>query len=145
MSLVLLLFVPVRYDEGGVHVVASKVHGIGYLVLVEAEQPRPMMLHWAVNDWELPSPDCMPPGTNKVRGGGGRTRIRGARREGRQGGGGGGGGRRGAASKAGKGGTGRTKQGGGVKEGGGYRGKIHGSTALDTGGWAGHKTWGKWG
>jgi hypothetical protein len=53
-----------RY-AGGVTVVATK-EASGYSVLVEAAEPRGMVLHWAINDWEAPPPELMPEGTNKV-------------------------------------------------------------------------------
>jgi hypothetical protein len=37
-------------------------------VLVEASEPRPMVLHWAINDWEGPPEHIYPPGTYKVTG-----------------------------------------------------------------------------
>lgn len=39
----------------------------GYTVIVEASEPRPMVLHWAINDWEGPPEHIYPPGTTKVR------------------------------------------------------------------------------
>jgi hypothetical protein len=39
----------------------------GFTVLVEAAEPRPMVLHWAINDWEGPPEHIYPPNTHKVR------------------------------------------------------------------------------
>lgn len=33
---------------------------------VVAERQRPMVLHWAVNDWQLPPADAQPAGTVQV-------------------------------------------------------------------------------
>lgn len=41
-------------------------HRTGYTVLVEASEPRRMVLHWAINDWEGPPEHIYPPGTYKV-------------------------------------------------------------------------------
>jgi len=38
-----------------------------YCVEVTADTPRPMMLHWAVDDWKAPKDDVLPPGTVRVR------------------------------------------------------------------------------
>jgi hypothetical protein len=48
-------------------VVATK-DASGYSVLVEAQEPRGMVLHWGVNEWEAPPQDQLPEGSNKVRG-----------------------------------------------------------------------------
>lgn len=50
---------------GGINVVANK-ESSGYSIYIEAAQPRDMVLHWAVNDWEAPPMDNVPPGTHKV-------------------------------------------------------------------------------
>ena len=37
-----------------------------YTVDVTADPVRPMVLHWAVNEWQLPPQDSWPSGTNQV-------------------------------------------------------------------------------
>lgn len=53
-----------RYDAG-VEIEVSKT-GSSYDVLVKADPVRPMMLHWAVNEWQLPPSASWPAGTNQV-------------------------------------------------------------------------------
>eukprot|EP00878_Enallax_costatus_P014530 GHUV01015199.1.p1 GENE.GHUV01015199.1~~GHUV01015199.1.p1 ORF type:complete len:183 (+),score=31.31 GHUV01015199.1:78-626(+) len=55
-----------HYDSGGVTVSAYK-EASGFSITVEASQPRDMVLHWAVNDWEAPPMEYCPEGTHKVR------------------------------------------------------------------------------
>ncbi|KAF8071284.1 R1 [Scenedesmus sp. PABB004] len=55
----------VWYELGGITITAVKDGG-SFAVHVEAAEPRPMVLHWAVNDWEAPQPEVWPEGTNKV-------------------------------------------------------------------------------
>jgi hypothetical protein len=50
---------------GGITVVATK-DASGYSVLVEAAEPRGMVLHWGINEWEAPPQDQLPEGSNKV-------------------------------------------------------------------------------
>lgn len=54
------------YESGGVTVTAVRDGNGSYNVTVEAAQPRDMVLHWAVNDWEAPPPELLPPGSHKV-------------------------------------------------------------------------------
>jgi len=35
---------------------------------IVAERQRPMVLHWAVNDWQLPPPESQPAGTVQASG-----------------------------------------------------------------------------
>jgi hypothetical protein len=70
------------YDAGAVRVTCVREAGGAYRVDVEAEEPRPMALHWGVDEWTAPADDVLPPGTVKV---GGRV---GAARRGRRIGGG---------------------------------------------------------
>lgn len=51
--------------DGGIDVDAVKADG-KYEVTVTAHQARPMVLHWAVNDWECPPESAWPQNTNKV-------------------------------------------------------------------------------
>lgn len=53
------------YEAGGLNVKALREEN-GYTVLVEASEPRRMVLHWAINDWEGPPEHIYPPGTYKV-------------------------------------------------------------------------------
>uniref|UniRef100_A0A383WLS7 Uncharacterized protein n=1 Tax=Tetradesmus obliquus TaxID=3088 RepID=A0A383WLS7_TETOB len=55
----------VFYEQGGVTVVATK-DASGYSVLVEAQEPRGMVLHWGINEWEAPPQELLPEGSNKV-------------------------------------------------------------------------------
>ncbi|KAF6251713.1 hypothetical protein COO60DRAFT_593515 [Scenedesmus sp. NREL 46B-D3] len=55
----------VFYDAGGITVVATK-EATGYSVLVEAAEPRGMLLHWGVNEWEAPPQEQLPEGSTKV-------------------------------------------------------------------------------
>jgi hypothetical protein len=55
-------------SAGGITVVATK-EANGYSVLVEAQEPRGMVLHWGINEWEAPPQDQLPEGSNKVRAG----------------------------------------------------------------------------
>eukprot|EP00882_Tetradesmus_deserticola_P000936 GHRQ01001016.1.p1 GENE.GHRQ01001016.1~~GHRQ01001016.1.p1 ORF type:complete len:749 (+),score=345.34 GHRQ01001016.1:55-2301(+) len=55
----------VFYDAGGITVVATK-EASGYSVLVEAAEPRGMLLHWGVNEWEAPPQEQLPEGSTKV-------------------------------------------------------------------------------
>ena len=45
--------------------VATK-NASGYIVLVEASEPRGMVLHWGINEWEAPPQELLPEGSNKV-------------------------------------------------------------------------------
>ena len=53
-----------RYDAG-VEIRTSR-SADAYTVDVTADPVRPMVLHWAVNEWQAPPPDSWPPGTNQV-------------------------------------------------------------------------------
>lgn len=53
-------------SAGGVTVIATKEPS-GFSITVEASQPRDMVLHWAINDWEAPPSEHWPEGTYKVR------------------------------------------------------------------------------
>lgn len=53
-----------RYDAGIEIRVARGADA--YTVDVTADRGRPMMLHWAVNEWQLPPQDSWPSGTNQV-------------------------------------------------------------------------------
>lgn len=81
-----------RYDAGGVRITATR-DAAEYCVEVTADEARPMMLHWAVDEWAPPPDDVLPPGTvrvgvraeacgvaarprRRVVGGGGRERAR---------------------------------------------------------------------
>lgn len=52
------------YDSG-IDVEAVRVDG-KYEVYVTAHNARPMVLHWAVNEWECPPPSAWPQDTHKV-------------------------------------------------------------------------------
>ena len=53
-----------RYDAG-VEIRTSR-SADAYMVDVTADPVRPMVLHWAINEWQAPPPDSWPPGTNQV-------------------------------------------------------------------------------
>ena len=53
-----------RYDAG-IEIRVSR-GADAYTVDVTADPVRPMMLHWAVNEWQLPPQDSWPSGTNQV-------------------------------------------------------------------------------
>ena len=53
-----------RFDAG-VEIEVSRT-GSSYDVVVKADPVRPMMLHWAVNEWQLPPRDAWPAGTKQV-------------------------------------------------------------------------------
>ncbi|BDA48979.1 Alpha-glucan water dikinase, chloroplastic [Coccomyxa sp. Obi] len=53
-----------KYDAG-VEIEVSKTSS-SYDVVVRADPVRPMMLHWAVNEWQLPPNASWPPGTNQI-------------------------------------------------------------------------------
>ncbi|GAB4813754.1 hypothetical protein N2152v2_000800 [Parachlorella kessleri] len=56
--------------DASIWVIVSKGDG-DYQVEVIADQPRPnLVLHWAVDGWELPPEQAWPPGTRKVGDGG---------------------------------------------------------------------------
>lgn len=37
-----------------------------YQVDISAEQPKPMVMHWAINDWNLSPESCRPAGTQQI-------------------------------------------------------------------------------
>ena len=53
-----------RYDAG-VEIRTSR-SADAYMVDVTADPVRPMVLHWAINEWQAPPLDSWPPGTNQV-------------------------------------------------------------------------------
>jgi hypothetical protein len=57
-----------RFESGGISVLVARGPD-GFHVHIEAESPRPMLLHWGVNDWLAPDPAVRPPNTNQVRSG----------------------------------------------------------------------------
>ncbi|DBB11157.1 TPA: Phosphoglucan, water dikinase, chloroplastic [Trebouxia sp. C0006] len=54
----------VRFDAG-LNVSVSKAPG-GYEVDIMAETPKAMMMHWAINDWNLSPESCRPEGTQQI-------------------------------------------------------------------------------
>ena len=65
------------YDAGGIETQAIKLGDGSFKIIVQAQEVRPMVLHWAQNEWELPDPAYWPPGTNKAcfRGGAWRAHL----------------------------------------------------------------------
>lgn len=59
-----IFFMLCRYDAG-VEIRVSRSSD-AYNVDVTADPVRPMMLHWAVNEWQAPPQDSWPSGTNQV-------------------------------------------------------------------------------
>ncbi|KAI8469254.1 MAG: glutathione synthetase ATP-binding domain-like protein [Monoraphidium minutum] len=55
----------IGYDAGGIRVTATR-DAQEYAVEVTADAARPMLLHWAVDEWVAPADDVLPPGTNRV-------------------------------------------------------------------------------
>ena len=55
-----------RYDGAGVSVEVA-LEGDRYEVTVTADSPRPMVLHWAINDWNLAPEEARPRGTVQVK------------------------------------------------------------------------------
>ena len=53
-----------RY-EAGVHVEVARA-GIGYVVDIRAEPQRPMVLHWAVDEWQLAPEQAWPPNSQQA-------------------------------------------------------------------------------
>jgi hypothetical protein len=64
--LLYLFAVQVWYEAGGLTVTAAKDMGGNYNVTVEAAEPRELVLHWGVNDWEAPPAEATPNGSHKV-------------------------------------------------------------------------------
>ncbi|KIY94821.1 R1 protein, alpha-glucan water dikinase [Monoraphidium neglectum] len=55
----------VWYDAGAIRVTATR-DDAEYVVEVAADVARPMVLHWALDDWAAPPDEFLPPGTNRV-------------------------------------------------------------------------------
>ncbi|KAA6428767.1 MAG: carbohydrate-binding module family 45 protein [Trebouxia sp. A1-2] len=51
--------------DAGLNVSVSKAPG-GYEVDIMAETPKAMMMHWAINDWNLSPESCRPEGTQQI-------------------------------------------------------------------------------